>query len=298
MTRESALPNPDAPADTSAAEVGARLRGARAKVGMTRRQLAAASGASERYLAHLEAGTGNPSLAVLGALADALDITIADLLPMGGERNAVRADAAALLRRLPDARVAAAIGWMAQPLSYDASRAGRIVLVGLRGAGKSSLGAALAARLGLPFLEMSREVEAAYGGEIGLLIEIGGQSALRRYEHEAWEAIVAGHPAAVISTPGGIVADPVLYDRVLATAHSIWLEAAPEDHMGRVMAQGDFRPMAKNQGAMDDLKAILAARTAEYARAEARLNTSAQDFEATCARLETIAGGLIRKTEI
>jgi XRE family aerobic/anaerobic benzoate catabolism transcriptional regulator len=232
---------------------------------------------------------------VLGVLAGALDMAVADLIPMGGERSQAHAEAAALLRRLPDSRLGAAIGWMIHPQEYDSSRGERIVLVGLRGAGKSSLGSALAGRLGLPFLEMSREVETAYGGEMRLLIEIGGQNALRRYEHEAWESIIARHQAAVIATPGGIVADPVLYDRVLATAHSIWLEAAPEDHMGRVMAQGDFRPMASNKSAMDDLKAILAARSAEYARAEARLDTSAQDFAATLARLEPIARAMMQK---
>ena len=284
--------------DASVAAVGARLREARAKIGMTRRQLATASGTSERYLAHLEAGTGNPTLAVLAVLAEALDVAVAELIPQGGERSETYAEAAALLRRLPETRIGAAMEWMAHPRGYDASRGERIALVGLRGAGKSSLGSALASRLGLPFLEMSREVEAAYGGEMRLLIEIGGQSALRRYEHDAWEAILAHYPAAVIATPGGIVADPILYDRMLATAHSVWLEAAPEDHMGRVMAQGDFRPMSSNRGAMDDLKAILAARTADYARAEARLDTSVQDFDATLARLETIARGLIRKTAI
>jgi XRE family aerobic/anaerobic benzoate catabolism transcriptional regulator len=113
-----------------------------------------------------------------------------------------------------------------------------------------------------------------------------------------WETIVTRHRAAVIATPGGIVADPVLYDRVLATAHSVWLEADPEDHMQRVIAQGDFRPMASNKSAMDDLKAILAARSADYARAEARLDTSGQDFDATSERLESIAHRLTHKTAI
>jgi len=279
-------------------EIGARLREARAKVGMTRRQLAIASGTSERYLAHLEADTGNPTLAVLGALASALGMAVADLIPMGGERNDFYAGAAALLRRLPETQVSATIDWMSRALAGDTSRGERIVLVGLRGAGKSSLGAAIATRMNLPFFEISREVERAYGGEIGLLIEIGGQEALRRHEHEAWGAIVAQNAAAVIATPGGIVADPELYDRVLATAHSIWLEAAPEDHMSRVMAQGDFRPMASSKAAMNDLKAILSARSGDYARAQARLNTSTMDFAATAAKLEAIARSLIGKSAI
>jgi XRE family aerobic/anaerobic benzoate catabolism transcriptional regulator len=124
------------------------------------------------------------------------------------------------------------------------------------------------------------------------LLELGGQDALRRYEHEAWENILRRNEAAVIATPGGIVADPDLFDRVLATAHSIWLEASPEDHLGRVMAQGDFRPMANNSAAMEDLKAILSARIADYARAEARLDTSVGDFEATLAALEGVTRSL------
>ena len=269
--------------------LGERLRAARAKIGMTRRQLAVASGTSERYLANLEGGEGNPSLAVLSGLAAALDMPIVDLLPQGGERTAAHARAAALLRRIPEARIGSVIEWLNAASPPDPRRGRRVVLVGLRGAGKSSLGVALAERLGVPFREMSREVERAYGGEMRLLIELGGQSALRRYEHEAWNAIVERDEAVVIATPGGIVADPELFDRVLATAHSIWLSASPDDHMNRVIAQGDFRPMATGGGAMDDLKAILEARMPDYARADARLDTSAGSFEATLEALERLA---------
>ncbi|NIJ09269.1 XRE family aerobic/anaerobic benzoate catabolism transcriptional regulator [Sphingomonas vulcanisoli] len=280
-------------AEEGSTDVGVRLRAARAKVGMTRRQLATASGMSERYLAHIEAGTGNPTVAVLEALAGALDMAPAELLPLGGERSEARAAAAATLRRLPESRLGPLLDQMAQLGGANSSKGRRIVLLGMRGAGKSSLGKALALRLRVPFLEMSKEVEIAYGGEMRLLIELGGQSALRRYEHEAWETLIAEHESAVIATPGGIAADPVLFDRLLATAHSIWLEASPDDHMQRVMAQGDFRPMASNRGAMEDLKAILQARASEYARAEAQLDTSAQDFEGTVDRLEQMARRLI-----
>lgn len=271
------------------AEVGQRLRAARAKIGMTRKQLAAASDTSERYLANLEGGTGNPSLSVLSALADALDTAVADLLPAGGERSKLQAGLAAKMRRLPAARLDALRQWIERPDLPNDQKARRIVLVGLRGAGKSSLGAGLASQTGMPFFEVSKEVEAAYGAEIGLLIELGGQAALRRYEAEAWDAICATNDAAVIAVPGGIVANGPLYDHVLATAHSIWLQATPDDHMKRVMAQGDFRPMASNRGAMADLKAILNARSADYARAEATLDTSAQGYEETLAMLTSIA---------
>ena len=272
-----------------AAELAERVRAARAKIGMTRKQLAAASGASERYLANIEQGVGNPSLSLLSSLATALDMALAELLPLGGEQGELRAQTAAALRRLPEGRLPSILEALRSPVAADVGKAHRMVLVGLRGAGKSSLGAALAKRLGVPFFEISHEVERAYGADIGALLELSGQSALRRYERDVWEAIVERESAAVIGAPGAIVAEPTLYERLLASAHSVWLQATPEDHMSRVIAQGDFRPMADNRSAMNDLKAILAARAADYARCDATLNTSEQDFDATVERLEMIA---------
>jgi XRE family transcriptional regulator, aerobic/anaerobic benzoate catabolism transcriptional regulator len=275
-------------------EVGLRIRAARAKAGVTRKQLALASGASERYLAHLEAGTGNPSVDMLTSIADALDIAIADLLPLGGERGELEASAAAIMRRLPKGKLQGAIEWMQRPLQADGGKGNRIALIGLRGSGKSSLGGSLAKRLNLPFFEISKEVERVYGGAIGLLIEMNGQAALRRYEAEVLEAICRDHSSAVIAAPGAIVADGPLYDSLLTATHSIWLQATPQDHMDRVVAQGDLRPMGSGWGAMDDLKAILASRASDYARADAKLDTSAQDFDRTVDKLE----GLIRRLEI
>lgn len=275
------------------AEVGLRIRGERAKIGMTRKQLASASGTSERYLALIESGAGNPSLSVITAIADALDMAVPELLPMGGERSELIMRAVAVLRRLPPARLNDFHRWVKGRGSEPGEKGARIVLIGLRGAGKSTLGAGLAERLKLPFFELSKEVERAYGGEIGLLIERSGQAALRRYEAEAWEALRSRYDAAVIAAPGGIVADGPLYDRVLATAHSVWLQATPDDHMKRVMAQGDFRPMASNRGAMADLKAILEARAADYSRADVSLDTSATSLEQTLDALERTARSLI-----
>jgi XRE family transcriptional regulator, aerobic/anaerobic benzoate catabolism transcriptional regulator len=269
-------------------EVGQRIRAARAKAGVTRKQLAVASGASERYLAHLEAGTGNPSVDMLTAIGDALDLAIADLLPLGGERGELEARAAAIMRRLPKGKIQSAIEWMQRPLQSDSGKGNRIALIGLRGAGKTALGEALARRLNLPFFEISTEVERVYGGGIGLLIEMNGQAALRRYEAEVLEAICRDHAAAVIAAPGAIVADGPLYNFLLSATHSIWLEATPQDHMNRVIAQGDLRPMGSGRGAMDDLKAILASRAPDYARADTKLDTSAQDFDHTVDKLERL----------
>jgi XRE family aerobic/anaerobic benzoate catabolism transcriptional regulator len=284
---DSATPKADQP--DAAVDVGVRIRAARAKAGLTRKQLAALSGASERYLAHLEAGTGNPSVDMLIAIAGALHMAVADLLPMGGERSVLREQAANFMRRLPPGRLEQVLELMHNPAAASDGKEQRIVLVGLRGAGKSSLGKALAERLKTPFFEISKEVERQYGGAVGLLIEMNGQSALRRYEADVLDMICREHRRAVIAAPGGIVADGALYNRLLGSAHSVWLEASPDDHMARVVAQGDLRPMAGMRGPMADLRTILAARSSEYARADARLNTSAQDFDQTVHLLETLS---------
>jgi XRE family transcriptional regulator, aerobic/anaerobic benzoate catabolism transcriptional regulator len=285
-----AVTNVNSQSSANSVEVGQRIRAARAKAGVTRKQLAITSGASERYLAHLEAGSGNPSVDMLAAIADALDMAIADLLPLGGERGEMEARAAAIMRRLPKGKLEGAIEWMQRPLHADGGKGNRIALIGLRGAGKSSLGEALAKRLNLPFFEISKEVERVYGGAIALLIEMNGQAALRRYEAEVLEAICRNHPAAVIAAPGAIVADGPLYDSLLTATRSVWLQATPQDHMDRVIAQGDLRPMGSGRGAMDDLQAILDSRAPDYARADATLDTSAQDFAQTVDKLE----GMVR----
>jgi XRE family transcriptional regulator, aerobic/anaerobic benzoate catabolism transcriptional regulator len=270
-------------------DMAQRMRAARARAGFTRKQLAIAAQASERYLAHLEAGTGNPSIEMLIAIAEALDITVAELLPLGGERDGRVASAAQVLRRLPKFRIDEAMHWLGQPVSGPGGKAQRISLIGLRGAGKSSLGAALAERIGVPFFEISKEVERRYGGKIGVLLEMNGPAALHRYEADLLDEICREHAHAVIAAPGAIVSNGVLFDQLLASSWSVWLQASPEDHMNRVVAQGDLRPMAGNRAAMADLKSILAARESDYSRVDATLDTSAQDFAATLNALEIIA---------
>jgi XRE family transcriptional regulator, aerobic/anaerobic benzoate catabolism transcriptional regulator len=275
-------------------DMAQRLRAARSRAGFTRKHLATSAQVSERYLAHLEAGTGNPSIEMLMSLAGALDIATADLLPTGGERDADTAEAAQIFRRLPKYRIEEALAWLRQPMGGPAGKAGRISLIGLRGAGKSSLGSALAERTGMPFFEISKEVERRYGGSIGVLLEINGPAALHRYEADVLEEICRDHERAVIAAPGAIVSNGPLYDQLLASSWSIWLQATPEDHMNRVIAQGDLRPMTGNRTAMNDLKAILAAREGDYARADIALDTSAQDFQSTLTELQKISTSLVK----
>jgi XRE family aerobic/anaerobic benzoate catabolism transcriptional regulator len=184
------------------------------------------------------------------------------------------------------------LAWLGEKPAGSVGKARRIALIGLRGAGKSTLGKALAEHLGVPFFEISKEVEHRYGGTIGVLLEINGPSALRRYEAEVLDDICRKHPAAVIGAPGAIVADGKLYQQLLESFWSVWLQASPEDHMNRVVAQGDLRPMTGSRAAMNDLKNILAAREADYARADARLDTSAQGFAPTLDLLEGLTAKL------
>jgi XRE family transcriptional regulator, aerobic/anaerobic benzoate catabolism transcriptional regulator len=276
-------------ADAFAAAIGAIVRLSRAKRGMTRRQLAEQSGTSERYLAQIEAGQGNPSVIVLKAIAEALDVSIVDLLPRTDGRSETLERIVDVLRRMPQSElpaIADLIEGRAAPLT---DRARRIALVGLRGAGKSTLGERLAKAVGAPFIELNRMVEREYGASVPDLIEIAGITTFRRYERTCLERVIGDHASAVIATAGGIVANPDTYALLLRRTHTIWLKAKPDEHMRRVMAQGDFRPMARNREAMADLVAILEARRDDYARAEAVLDTSGATVDESFAKLEKIA---------
>jgi XRE family transcriptional regulator, aerobic/anaerobic benzoate catabolism transcriptional regulator len=281
-----------APADDDAfvAAVGRLVRLARAKRGMTRRQLAQGSGASERYLAQIESGQGNPSVIILKSIAEALDVPIIDLLPRSNGRTAAMTHILDLLGRMPLAELPAIAELIESRASADAAsdRARRIALIGLRGAGKSTLGQRLARELGCPFIELDRLVEQEYGARVPDLIEMAGLATFRRYERTCLERVIAEHEAAVIATAGGIVANAETYALLLRRTHAIWLKARPDEHMSRVMEQGDFRPMAQNREAMADLVAILDARRADYARAEAELDTSGDTADASFEKLRDL----------
>jgi XRE family aerobic/anaerobic benzoate catabolism transcriptional regulator len=289
------LPIPTASEAVFLATIGSEVRRSRAKRGMTRRQLAQASQTSERYLAQIESGTGNPSVSVLRAIAQALDLPCAALLPEAGARTAALGAILDLLAQVPEGELPALAKdietRLARPGSAD--RARRIALVGLRGAGKSTLGRMLAQHLGWPFIELDRLVEEDYGASIPDLIEMAGTATFRRHERGALDRIITAHDAAIITTAGGIVANPETYALLLRRTHTIWIKARPEDHMSRVMAQGDFRPMAQNRAAMADLVAILEARRADYSRAEAEIDTSGDAIEQSFAKLLLIVTALL-----
>jgi XRE family aerobic/anaerobic benzoate catabolism transcriptional regulator len=271
--------------------LGERVRALRGRRGMTRKALAAAADVSERHLANLEYGVGNASILVLLQVAGALQCPLAELL---GDFTTATPDWL-MLRELLEGRdeatlrrVRVAVGEMLGTGGGNAARSSRVALIGLRGAGKSTLGAMLAEDLGFPFVELSREIEKFAGCSIAEIQALYGVNAYRRYERRALEEAIQIYPEAVIATPGGLVSDPATFNLLLAHCTTVWLQADAEDHMKRVTAQGDTRPMSASREAMDDLRGILAGRASFYAKAEFRLNTSAQPLEATFAALREL----------
>jgi len=278
---------------TFAAEIGHLVRLERAKRGVTRRRLAEQSGISERYLAQIEGGEGNPSVIVLKAIAEAIDVPVIALLPRTSARSAAVTRILDLLARVPASELPGISGMIEGRIAAASDRARRIALVGLRGAGKSTLGNKLAKHLGVPFIELNRVIEQEYGATVSLLIEMSGLNTFRRYERECLEQVIAEHASVVIATAGGIVSNPDTYALLLRRTRTIWVKAQPNEHMRRVMAQGDFRPMAQNRAAMSDLLTILEARRDDYARAEAQLDTSGETLEASFAKLTRLVAPFV-----
>jgi XRE family aerobic/anaerobic benzoate catabolism transcriptional regulator len=290
---------PDAASRTDAAfagEVGRMVRLGRAKRGMSRRQLAQESATSERYLAQIESGAGNPSVLVMRAIADALEIPLFELLPQTGGLAAPYARIIDLLGRASPVDLAAIADLIERRIDGAATtdRGRRVALVGLRGAGKSTLGKLLADKAAVPFIELNRMVEQEYGASVPLLIEMSGVATFRRHERACLERVISQNEAAVIATAGGIVSNPETYGLLLRRTHTVWLSAKPEEHMSRVMKQGDFRPMARNREAMADLHAILEARRVDYARAQAALDTSGATVPQSLAKLQKIVTPWLR----
>ena len=268
--------------------LGERVRALRARRGMTRRALASATDVSERHLANLEYGTGNASILILLQVAQALQCSLAELVGDVTTASPEWLLIRELLEQRDEAtlrRVRVAIGELLGTGGAHGegthTRSARVALVGLRGAGKSTLGAMLAEDLGYPFVELSREIEKFAGCSVSEIQALYGQNAYRRYERRALEEAIQIYPEAVIATPGGIVSDPATFNLLLAHCTTVWLQATPEDHMKRVTLQGDLRPMEASREAMQDLKNILAGRAAFYSKAELRIDTSARPLAET-----------------
>jgi len=258
--------------------LGDRVREARARRGMTRKILARDSGVSERYLAQLETGHGNVSILLLRDIARALDVPLKALVYDGAEPPIDLVHITEFLRRLPADDLAQARSLLVEHFGgIDlAARRGRIALIGLRGAGKSTLGAVLAERLEVPFLELDRLIEQESGVSLSAIFDLYGQSGFRRFERRCLDDVIERYPRFVLATGGSLVSEPAAFERLLTMCFTVWLRATPEDHMQRVVAQGDMRPMADNRESMADLERILTVREPLYRKADVTVDTSSQ----------------------
>ena len=264
------------------ASLGERVRTLRAQRGLTRKAVALAADVSERHLANLEYGTGNASVLILQQIADALHCSLAELLGDFTTQSPEWLLLRDMLEPCSEAelrRVRVQLGEILGSAPLDAARPQRIALIGLRGAGKSTLGQMLAENFDVPFIELSREIERLAGCSVREIYDLYGTTAYRRYERRALDEVVQNYGQVVIATPGGIVSEPATFNQLLAHCTTVWLQAAPDEHMGRVVAQGDTRPIAASTEAMEDLRRILRGRAAFYSKADLTVDTAGQTLE-------------------
>jgi XRE family aerobic/anaerobic benzoate catabolism transcriptional regulator len=267
--------------------LGERVRVLRNQRGMTRKALAQHAKVSERYLAQLEAGLGNGSIILLRRIARAIGLPVTQLVQEGAEPALDMVLLSQFLERLPPAALAEARTMLLKQFSAPSedTRRKRIALIGLRGGGKSTLGKLLAERLDVPFIELDREIEKRSGTTLSAIFDMFGQETFRRAEREALDEVLRRHSSFVVATSGSIVTEPGTLELLLASCFTVWVRAEPAEHMNRVMAQGDMRPMANSTRAMDDLVSILRSREPLYAKAEVALSTSGKTPEQALAEL-------------
>ena len=267
--------------------LGERVRTLRTQRGMTRKALAQHAKVSERYLAQLEAGLGNGSIVLLRRIARAIGLPVTQLVHEGSEPALDLVLLSQFLERLPPQALAQARTLLLKHFSESSAdkRHQRIALIGLRGSGKSTLGRLLAERLGVPFIELDREIEKRSGATLSEIFDMFGQETFRRAEREALDEVLRQHRNFVIATSGSIVTEPGTLELLLASCFTVWVRAEPEEHMKRVLAQGDMRPMANSARAMEDLISILRSREPLYAKAEFALSTTGKTPEQNLAEL-------------
>lgn len=293
-------PAPARDSDPYLRRLGERVRTLRNQRGMTRKALAAHARVSERYLAQLEAGLGNCSIVLLRRIARAIGLPVTQLVHEGAEPPLDLVLLTQFLERLPPDMLVEARKLVTEHFSSPSEDRRRIALIGLRGGGKSTLGRLLAERLDVPFVELDREIERRSGANLSEIFDMFGQETFRRAEREALDDVLRRHPHFVIATSGSIVAEPSTLELLLASCFTVWVRAEPEEHMKRVMAQGDMRPMANNVRAMEDLVSILKSREPLYAKAEAVVATTGKTPEQNLAELLRIiavpAGHIARRS--
>ena len=264
-----------AAADSYLRRLGERVRMMRSRRGMARKILARQARVSERYLAQLESGLGNCSIVLLRRIANALGVPIEDVVYDRPDRSPEAVLVSQMLERLsPAALVDARKLLQAHFDVANSKHRDRIALIGMRGGGKSTLGQLLARQRGIAFIELDREIEKLSGSSLSEIFEMFGQEQFRRIEREALESVLAEHDKFVLATSGSIVTEAGTYERLLSSCFTVWVRAEPDEHMSRVIAQGDLRPMGDSTRAMADLLAILRSREPLYAKADATIITT------------------------
>jgi XRE family aerobic/anaerobic benzoate catabolism transcriptional regulator len=269
--------------------LGKRVRQLRNLRGMTRKVVARESDVSERHLAQLEAGEGNVSIVLLRRIAAALGVSLVELFAPEVEEPSEKHMIQQFLERLPNHRLEDVVFRLMRDFNPgEKLRRKRIALIGLRGAGKSTLGSKLAQELRVPFIELDGEIEKDTGMPLGEIFSLYGQSGYRAIERRTLTRVLSEQECAVLSVGGGVVSEKETFDYLLSHCYTIWIKAQPEEHMSRVLEQGDFRAMAGNDQAMEDLRRILEAREPLYRQADLELDTSSSSVDASFSRLKTL----------
>jgi XRE family aerobic/anaerobic benzoate catabolism transcriptional regulator len=268
--------------------LGKRVRQLRSLRGMTRKMVAREADVSERHLAQLEAGEGNVSIVLLRRIAGALNVSLVELFAPEVEEPGEKQLIQRFLERLPNHRLEDVVFRLMRDFGPEEKvRRMRVALIGLRGAGKTTLGSRLAGESRVPFIEMDREIEKDTGMPLAEIFALYGQSGYRSIEKRTLERVLSENERAVLSVGGGVVSEKETFDYLLSHCYTVWIKAQPEEHMTRVMAQGDFRAMAGNDQAMEDLRRILEAREPLYRQADMELDTSGSSAEESFLRLKT-----------
>jgi len=269
--------------------LGKRVRELRNRRGMTRKTAAREAELSERHLAQLEAGEGNISVLLLRRIATALNVSLAELFMPEVEEPVEKRLIQRFLERLPSHRLEDVVFRLMRDFGHEEKiRRMRIALIGLRGAGKSTLGSKLAAENQIPFVELDSEIEKDTGMPLAEIFSLYGQSGYRAIERRTLERVLHEHEDAVLSVGGGVVSEKETFDFLLSNCYTVWIKAQPEEHMSRVIAQGDFRAMAGSDQAMEDLRRILEAREPLYRKADMSLDTSGSSVEESFSKLKAV----------
>ena len=268
--------------------LGKRVRELRNRRGLTRKMMAREAYVSERHLAQLEAGEGNISIVLLRRIAAALHVSLAELFAAETETRHEKVLIQRFLERLPAHRVEDAMLRLLREFGEEeAERRKRVALIGLRGAGKSTLGLRLSGEMKVPFIELDREIEKDTGMPLGEIFSLYGQAGYRAIEKRLLERVLHEHERAILSVGGGVVSEKETFDYLLANCYTIWIKAQPEEYMARVIAQGDLRVMGGSNQAMEDLRRILEAREPLYRKADMYLDTSGNSVDQSFAKLKT-----------